>query len=288
MSEYTDWIDFIKKVAKPQFQELLIEASHPAIQFKTLKKTGMQLGKTKLGGLPHLPTGTGWLRNENGEPYSFLAQINLSEIAPFDIQQQLPSKGMLYFFFNLFNLEDGRVMYSETENLEIVEPPKDLARERKTLFQRWLNLEGRIENGLIKVGGVEISTEYTLPDLGSSYFKKMKLEHDLAHYSDLFQSELLEEKVFETKDSSDGNHHLLGHYQSVQLNPLEPKFTSLEELSKRQKLEQSLEWKLLFQFDSDSVLDFNFIDSGRIYFFIHKDDLAKQIFDNVLVTTDFC
>jgi uncharacterized protein YwqG len=288
MSDNIDWIAFIKKVAKPKFQEVLIEASQPAIQFKTVKKTGMQLGKTKLGGLPHLPQGMGWLRNENGAPYNFLAQVNLSEVAPFDVEQRLPSKGMLYFFFNLFHLEDGRVIYSESEELEIVEPPKDLTRERKNLFQRWFNLDGKIESGLIKVGGVEISTEYTLPDLGSSYFEKMKLEHGLNHYTDLFQSELLEEEVFEAKDSNDGNHHLLGHYQSVQLNPLEPQFTSLEEVSKKEKLEQSLAWQLLFQFDSDSLLDFNFIDAGRIYFFIHQDDLAKQYFDNVLVATDFC
>ncbi|WP_298717095.1 DUF1963 domain-containing protein [Chitinophaga sp.] len=62
-------------------------------------------GASKIKGLPHLPPGFGWPAGA-----LFLAQFNLEDLAPQDIQQLLPATGMMYFFFNP-NTATGTVYY---------------------------------------------------------------------------------------------------------------------------------------------------------------------------------
>jgi uncharacterized protein YwqG len=39
------------------------------------------------------------------------------------------------------------------------------------------------------------------------------------------------------------------------------------------------DWRLLLQLDSDPMADFGWADSGRLYFWIRKADLAAKRFD---------
>src|SRR5215467_8559023 len=57
----------------------------------------LAIGASKLGGEPDLPVGTEWPTGK-GQPLSFVAQIRLSDVAPFYPQPPLPLAGMLWFF----------------------------------------------------------------------------------------------------------------------------------------------------------------------------------------------
>jgi uncharacterized protein YwqG len=54
------------------------------------------LGTTKIGGKPDVPKGFEWPKYYDN-PLSFIAQINMAEIVPFDTERILPASGMLYF-----------------------------------------------------------------------------------------------------------------------------------------------------------------------------------------------
>ena len=59
------------------------------------------LGASKLGGRPDLPKNTDWFWESNlGTPLAFICQINFAEAKPYDIENILPSSGILYFFYN--------------------------------------------------------------------------------------------------------------------------------------------------------------------------------------------
>ena len=66
----------------------------------------------------------------------------------------------------------------------------------------------------------------------------------------------------------------------IGVDPMDSKKVTLGEINK------ALEWKLLFQFDSDDNLEFSWGDWGRVYFFIHEDDLKNRNFDNVKIAVD--
>ncbi|MDF2192002.1 YwqG family protein [Paraflavitalea sp. CAU 1676] len=79
------------------------------------------LGASKTKGLPHLPASIEWPDNT-----LFLAQFNLADLKPHDIQQQLPAEGILYFFFSP-NDSECEVFFYEgpTDQLERREYPEE-------------------------------------------------------------------------------------------------------------------------------------------------------------------
>lgn len=68
-------------------------------------------GATKLGGRPDLPADVEWPREQN-EPLTFLAQLDLGELAPLLPKGALPSSGLLSFFVG--EDPDGAAGYLET------------------------------------------------------------------------------------------------------------------------------------------------------------------------------
>lgn len=64
------------------------------------------LGVSKYKGLPHLPAGMTW-----PEGQYFLAQINLAELRPHDVEGIFPKEGMLFFFVS--PSEDCTVLFHD-------------------------------------------------------------------------------------------------------------------------------------------------------------------------------
>ena len=59
----------------------------------------MNVGASKLGGVPDLPPGVSWPELK-GEPQSFIAQIRLDDVSQYDTEKVLPQSGMLWFFYD--------------------------------------------------------------------------------------------------------------------------------------------------------------------------------------------
>ena len=113
------------------------------------------------------------------------------------------------------------------------------------------------------------------------------------HSSSSKRSMIFHEDVFELgllsnpgEKELDSKHHMLGRYLGVQneycelhLANIKTKFPKLSFA----EIDQALEWKLLLQFDSDDSLGFQWGDWGRVYFFIHQDDLRSGNFGQVKI-----
>jgi len=86
--------------------------ARPAIRLKTtrVQEDSIPLGASKVGGLPDLPSGAGWPWWK-GLPLPFVAQVNLAEVTPFDVEQALPSSGLLLFFWTdmRWNDSEGKI-----------------------------------------------------------------------------------------------------------------------------------------------------------------------------------
>jgi uncharacterized protein YwqG len=90
-----------------QFQALI----RPSVVLATSRAKAAELatGGTKIGGTPDMPDSVEW-PHWRGQPLSFVGQINLSEIAPF--QLGLPRGGLLLLFFSF----DGELQATSPQN----------------------------------------------------------------------------------------------------------------------------------------------------------------------------
>ena len=241
------------------------------------------INKSKIGGKPYLPKNFIWPYYQE-LPLSFLAQINLEEVSSLDKDKLLPSKGMLYFFYELETEEWGyhpeskgcaKVFYFEdTSNFELIDFPKDMEDYYK-----------------ISEFKVTFKSNISLPSYENFYlllkeddaFKK----HDIS-FNDFIS---LYDEIF----IPDNNYtKLLGHPEVIQ-NPMEEECEAVtrgfdmggvESYPKKYQKEinsASKDWILLFQMDTVETSDYElmFGDSGHIYFWIKKEDLANKNFENI-------
>src|SRR5436305_11551656 len=91
--------------------EAVIRLLRPSIWLLTEPARETRLGGSRIGGLSDLPEGAQWPAYPGpakpdaeweaikGEPLAFLLQVNLAEVARFDVAGHLPATGMLHFFY---------------------------------------------------------------------------------------------------------------------------------------------------------------------------------------------
>ena len=123
------------------------------------------IGASKMGGLPDLPKGVDWFRQELTDiPLSFICQINFAEVKPYDAEDRLPVNGILYVFYDcsMYGMpwgfdprdSDGKVVYyydGDLSQLERKEAPEDME-----------------ENGCVfGAAALHFETAFDLPDLDS-------------------------------------------------------------------------------------------------------------------------
>jgi uncharacterized protein YwqG len=240
---------------------------------------------SKIGGKPYLPSDFVWpvYQNPNdGEtrPLSFLCQINLSDVRPYDIEHMLPETGMLSFFYECeafcwgFDPKDhgcARVFYFEnTENFVPFSIPDSLAEE------------------------------YTVPEMAvcfknrQSYpdFEELDMHSGIDCDYDDYEA-ALEERGFALGEE---NHKLLGYANLIQGEILSEcerirrgiycgdaeSYRKLSEEEKANINEKATAWTLLLQLSTLTKDDFELMwgDCGMLYFYIRKEDLAEKRFEN--------
>jgi uncharacterized protein YwqG len=98
-------LDEIREALRGAGLERLAEVAErltlPAIRIESamVDEDTIPVGASKLGGRPDLPPDMAWPERD-GKPLGFLAQFNLVEVAPYDVEKALPPSGMLYFFYD--------------------------------------------------------------------------------------------------------------------------------------------------------------------------------------------
>ena len=291
MNNKSKIISQIQKHAVEPYKSLLLQQVLPSIRLITNGKTSSVIGTTKLGGCPDLSQSIEWPKSNYGNQHlSFLGQINLKEITNYDESEVLPKVGMLYFFYNLDAVGDGTVLYISHTDLNRVDCPAEFEVKKKSFLKRLFT--GREKQWKVQESSVDIGIEYDFHSWDSLFMEKTykttgtAIKPINAFINDAFGDDF-EEETSETIS----NHHLLGCYQGIQneyheLDFVEGGMSNFENLDVA-TLNEALKWKLLFQFDSDSHLDINIADGGRIFFFIHEDDLKNRNFEHVKISSDF-
>jgi uncharacterized protein YwqG len=275
-------------------------------------------GRTRLGGVPDVPDSFRWPtrrrtrerygdRIEAGVPLSFVAQINLAELPPLDgAEARLPSRGMLWFFYDArfltYGAEDAdgfRVVYSEAG-------PDDL---RRTEVPQGRGTSGdadpfEVFDPVVLTPRAELSlpSPYADPERGLPLEDEPESEayHEMVERRDLAGAEAQAYTVFDGSPTLPPPVHRVTGWPSViqndnmeaeceastrrggvlgKLGDVVRAATTAESPEDGRAVRDS--WQLLLQVDSDEAAGMMWGDSGMLYFWIRKEDLAARRFERV-------
>ncbi len=264
-NHFTEEMD---KIGLKKFVNKLSPYAKEAIHFDVdkINEKKIPIGKTKIGGHPDVDDDFIWPKS-NERFLTFLAQINLNEISPFDKQKVLPQSGMLYFFYDCeemlrsVDIKDKsffKVIFAQSnQNLKRQEFPESLQTNFNTC-------------------NIKIRNKWSLPSLEEVNFSfKTKIQDKYLNYVAL----------------EDGKEtYMLGYSKNIQGDVrYECLKAQLVDDDDNIKLEQELlieaqnDWILLFQLDSIDVLNMMWGDMGMLYFMIKKQDLIKRNFSDAWV-----
>ena len=254
-----------------------------------LATTGpLPVGASRLGGLPDLPAATEWPTGEN-RPLSFLAQLNLAELAAHPAAAALPTAGWLSFFYDAQEqpwgykpADRGRavVLYHEAAAALAPRPlPPGLSAEAYTAFP---------------VAPLTFAPEMTLPDPWEDdvNIAEAELTEDqrAAFWRLLHRHGDGTSRLFGTPDAIQGPVRQQcalvsrglssGSAQAMQQTREALGFSEAEVEMWQQRA--AADWELLLQLDShEAEANMMWEDMGRLYFCLPRTALARRDFGEV-------
>ena len=250
---------------------------------------------TRFGGRPDVPPGFQWPVFEgerfDGEvkvrPLTFLAQFNCGELAPWDSEHLLPDRGLLSFFYEAevqpwgYDPRDrggARVFWFEdTDLLSPADFPAEMEDYCKFPMIRiqarqapsWPGPEDFFSGGLEETedGDFDAAREA----LGE---EDPEVCSKLLGWPNVIQNSMAAQCDLVTQ----------GYYLGRTWDDVPP------EIRKRAEESALDRWQLLFQLDVVEGDDFclMFGDSGRVYFYIPREDLPARRFDRVWAILQCC
>ena len=243
------------------------------LRTKLAGEYGLSIGASRIGGVPDVPPDFKW-PERNAVPQSFVAQIYLNEVHPYDTHGTLPARGMLWFFYDANQETYGadpadrggcsvlyRVDYS---GLQRIGAPAKLPAESQ-----------------FKACTVSFVNEVTLsqsPKLDVPNFDWT--DDEVQKYETLLST-------FPTPEDHGAVHHqLLGNPQTIQDDMrLECQLashgvTDINDPRANELSKGAQEWQLLLQVDTDEDIGMQWGNTGMIYYWLKASDLQKSDFDD--------
>jgi len=233
------------------------------------------IGISKFGGHPDVLPNFEWPYID-GVPLPLLAQIRLEDIAPFDIENELPHTGLLLFFFDI-----TLVIWSVTHIYHV---------EDVTSLVRASAPDDLPEFGVSEPRILSFSSGWSLPAGSSLEMEAVFKEHGSSIQETLYnEMDTYAEWYF----TAIPHHRLLGHafFQHYDTRPevasIDDDFSSedYEEQAEKCRLDAP-NWRLFIQFDSEfemegAVHDIQWGNKNCIHLLIRDSDLKARNFSRV-------
>ncbi len=231
----------------------------------------LTVGKSKIGGMPDLPSGTVW-PNWKGVPQAFVAQINLTEVAQLDVATTLPSAGMLYFFY-----DSAQDVYGSD--------PADRGGWQVIFFRGEISQLSRADGpanlpdaARWSACALKVSSEATLPHEPEVLMPGLTwTDSDKQSYSDFLANNQPEAP----------RHRLLGHPDQIQddmhlaVQLVSHGVSIYDAAPPAPVVKGAPNWQLLFQIDTDPQAGMRWANNGMVYYWIERDALKAGRFDAV-------
>ncbi|HEY7984427.1 MAG TPA: YwqG family protein, partial [Ktedonobacterales bacterium] len=247
----------------------------PSIRATTSKadEASLAVGASKLGGQPDMPLGTAW--PVKTQPLSFVGQIKLDDLRAFDAARALPASGLLSFFYDATQQTFGDDPNSKG-NWQVLYFPANAGQ-----LQRVSAPTGMMPAGAqFTACALSFAEEPTLP-------QQPELEIPTLRWTDAEKSayDAALPNFPAANDHTLPHNRLLGHPNTIQddmrmevqvashgLKGDDPKAAALQP--------GAMNWRLLFQVDSDPNAGMRWASSGMLYYWIEDAALKAQRFED--------
>jgi|SRR5688572_1867367 len=248
------------------------------------------LGTSKFGGSPDVPADFVWPQTPDAtksEPMEFVGQVRLADL-PGPLPEPAPQSGLLSFFTRW---SGGRVFYFPEGTL-LQRTPGPYAPVEPAPSGLWQTLRSGLKRRAdprhtYRAASLKFAPALSPPDGTSSMIEELNLsEADSEAYIELCEE-------WWTSDAGEDavQHQMFGHAHTVQ-NEMELgcDFQRRGEkerwdLPRERYIAAARDWVLLLQVDSDdgkSGPGWMWGDGGKVYFWIHREDLATRAFDRAI------
>jgi uncharacterized protein YwqG len=229
---------------------------------------------SRLGGLPDLPQEIAWPLL-NGVPQSFIAQIRLEEIKPFISNADIPSSGMLYFFYDAHQETYGEKP-ADRGGWQVIYYAGDAGRLVQCSAPSGLPADASFQTC-----SVSFLSEITFPGTPEIFLLDYNWTDDeRARYDDFVYN------FPSPQDRAAIHNRLLGHPDTIQDDMhiqcalMANGVSSIDDPRADALAKTALDWQLLLQVDSDEHAGMKWASAGKLYFWIEREKLAAQHFEN--------
>jgi uncharacterized protein YwqG len=222
----------------------------------------LPIGASKLGGKPDLPPNTPW-PVWRGIPQSFIGQIRLEELRPYDTGKLLPEDGMLWFFYaaqqNAYGDDPANkgawLVRFATDGLEKLRRRAEPNRLPRSARFKACALSYASELTLA------VQPELEIPDLQWNNDEQKK-------YDPIFAA------FHEKDDPAVPHHRMLGFADVLQDDMREQSqlysngITDWDSPEAQTLARDSYIWQLLLQVDTDETMGTRWASTGRLYYWL--------------------
>ncbi len=249
--------------------------ARPSIRLKasSVAESTVPMGASRLGGTPDLPTNIAWPAL-NGVPQSFIAQLRLADVQPYDTEHKLPQSGMLWFFYDA-KQETYGADPADQGGWRIYYVNGDQPALQRTAAPPTLPKESQFKPCALSFASeITLSQQPTLeiPDFDWTDDEQKKYEDLLATFPSAADHATMHHRLLGNPDTIQDDMRL--QCQLVSHGVTDTNDPRAAELSK-----DALEWQLLLQIDSDEQAAMEWGNAGMLYFWIQAADLQAQRFD---------
>ncbi|NML40044.1 DUF1963 domain-containing protein [Chitinophaga sp. G-6-1-13] len=230
------------------------------------------IGGSRIGGTPDLPEHISWPVDNKGNPLSFIAQLNLSEVKSFDTHQVLPGSGYLYFFYDADQAMGGYSL-DEKHLFRVIyfDGPQDALRDPD--FP-----ESLVETAQYSPCALSFETQVSMPYKWGKAFSFLSSE-ERDTYGEKIWKEVESNKTLGHADILQGEMETF--CQIVTHKDFTGDFRKFDSPEYADVMTGAKDWLLLLQVDSnEGDANMMWADMGRLYFWIRKQDLEKKNFDD--------
>jgi uncharacterized protein YwqG len=246
-----------------------------------LGDTSTPAGVSRLGGIPDLPGGVAWPAWKN-VPMSFIAQVNLADLANFGPAQDLPKSGLLSFFYDSAQETYGADPTDRGGWQALYFPPVPPKEGGLHWFSRG-DLQpikpvpfpaGLPANARFKPCQLTFASEYTLPGAPSQYLPDVDWSPDEIQRYEQFQAGFPS-----AEDRKTLHFRMFGCPDQIQDDMQLQCAVYANGLSEAEAGTRKANWQLFLQVDSDETIGMRWASYGMLYFWLEKEALQQCQFD---------